>query len=412
MILEFILYLTILMLPAINWLFNFGSFQVSIVEILAGVLAALFFIDRFVQILQGRSKLKDIKWPLLLPISIFVVIGAISVLFSQYMLFSGWYLVRWVLFFYLAYVVVPYNIIKNGDILKRSLITLFISGILVAIMGLISLYYQDWGNSFFRVQPIKVFGIYPLGTNHNLIAEFLVIVAWSSLALKHWFKSIFSQRLIDVLAVFLMVVTVGTFSRTGWIVLALEISVYLIINNIFIKKQKLKLISLVAGLCFLIIILAPFAYRMATLQADNTSSTANRVLLTQIAWRSMLAHPIIGYGPGMFVNLVDNNIRFRANYGDPLDSHGVLQKVMAEMGLLGVLSLAYLLFYIGRIFFLALKKYPPEAQWLIFLEIAVLGGFAYQFFNTSYYKGKLWLPVALVLSAINLLSKKYARLQK
>ena len=61
-------------------------------------------------------------------------------------------------------------------------------GLAVALMGVVSLYFQDWYNSFFRIQPMALFGIYPIGDNHNLIAEFLVIITFFVLSLKFWLK--------------------------------------------------------------------------------------------------------------------------------------------------------------------------------------------------------------------------------
>jgi len=139
------------------------------------------------------------------------------------------------------------------------------------------------------------------------------------------------------------------------------------------------------------------------------SSTENRLLLTQIAWRALAAQPLVGYGPGTFVTLVENNVRFTAKYGDPLDSHGVWQKLIAEVGSLGTAAFAL---FVGLIFwnlYRALKIYKREAQLLLPLTVAVLGGFIYQWFNTSYYKGKLWVPIAVALAGMNLLKQKYVQ---
>ena len=87
------------------------------------------------------------------------------------------------------------------------------------------------------------------------------------------------------------------------------------------------------------------------MQSENSSSTENRLLLTQIAWRAFVSKPMLGYGPGMFVNIVDDNIRFRAKYGDPLDSHGIWQKMIAEVGLIGSATFAIFSFLYFGIFF-------------------------------------------------------------
>jgi O-antigen ligase len=379
------------------------------VEIVALLLLISFAINYFFLFLKGNDAWKKIILPLWQPFLIFVVVILTSSLFSHYLLSSLWYTIRWLLFFYLVYLTVPYNIIKDGRILKNTIIALVISGLGLAIIGIISLTYQDWYNDFFRIQPISIGGIYPFGQNHNLLAEFLVIITFLVLSLKHWSHSVRLNRFINILFLFLMAVTIGTFSRTAWIVLGLGSGLYLLLDTVYLKRKKWNYKNILFALIISIMILVPFIIRMDRLQAENVSSTENRLLLTQIAWRAFLSHPLLGYGPGTFVGLVDNNIRFVAKYGDPLDSHGIGQKLIAETGFLGTMSFAL---FCGLIFwnlYQGLKIYKKEAQLLLPLAVAVLGGFVYQFFNTSYYKGKLWVPIAVALSALNLLRQKYAR---
>jgi O-antigen ligase len=109
---------------------------------------------------------------------------------------------------------------------------------------------------------------------------------------------------------------------------------------------------------------------------------------------------------------VGDNIRFGANYGDPLDSHGIWQKIIAENGFFGVLTFLIFITLLFRQLYRAIKKYRAEAGLLLPLAVGALGGFVYQCFNTSYYKGKLWLPIAVALVAVKLITMKYERLAK
>jgi len=237
----------------------------------------------------------------------------------------------------------------------------------------------------------------------------LVGIGFMVLSLKHWSKSLRVNRLINILFLFFMAVTFGTFSRTAWIVLGLGSGLYLLLDTVYLKRKKWNSKNIIFALVVSVMILVPFIIRMDRLQSENVSSTENRVLLTQIAWRAFVNRPLLGYGPGTFVTLVDNNIRFRAKYGDPLDSHGIGQKLIAELGVLGTITFAI---FAGLIFwnlYRGLRIYKHEAQLLLPLAVAALGGFIYQFFNTSYYKGKLWVPIAVALAAMNLLQQKYKR---
>jgi len=403
------LYILAFSLPLINWNFTWNSLSVSFVEIIALLLVVAFVLHHSYSFCRGQNIWRKIKLPLWQPFLIFIIAAAISSLFSHYILSAAWYAIRWLLFFYVAYLAVPYNIIKDGRVLKNTIIALTLSGVGLAIMGLVSLTYQDWYNDFFRIQPTALFGIYPVGENHNLMAEFLVIISFLVLSLKHWSKSLRLNRFINILFLFLLAVTIGTFSRTAWIVLGVSSAVYLFLDTVYLKRKQWNSKNIILALVVVTMVLVPFIIRMDRLQAENVSSTENRLLLTQIAWRALAAQPLVGYGPGTFVTLVENNVRFTAKYGDPLDSHGVWQKLIAEVGSLGTAAFAL---FVGLIFwnlYRALKIYKREAQLLLPLTVAVLGGFIYQWFNTSYYKGKLWVPIAVALAGMNLLKQKYVQ---
>ena len=70
----------------------------------------------------------------------------------------------------------------------------------------------------------------------------------------------------------------------------------------------------------------------------GVSSTENRLLMAQISWQAFKERSFFGEGSGQFINLVADDIRFRAKYGEPLDSHGIWQKILAENGLFGILT--------------------------------------------------------------------------
>ncbi len=144
---------------------------------------------------------------------------------------------------------------------------------------------------------------------------------------------------------------------------------------------------------------------MSVLQEANMSSTENRLLLTQIAYQAALNKPLFGYGSGEFLSLVDNNMLFKVNYGDPIDSHGVFQKVMAENGFIGLTAFVILSFIIFFMLFWYIKKYPEHRTLLVPLTSSALAAYLFQIFNTSYYKGKLWLPIALAFAVLYLIKK-------
>jgi O-antigen ligase len=275
----------------------------------------------------------------------------------------------------------------------------------VALMGVTSLFFQDWQNTFVRIQPILLFNIYPIGQNQNLIAEFLVVAVFSILALKYWRGAVLRNKLITILAIVLALVALATFSRAAWIALAIGVALYFIYQSKEFKKRYI--IPALLSLIFIV----PMAFYLVRLQSQfdiGVSSTENRLLLTQISVSAFKEEPFFGKGSGVFYRLVEENIRFRAKYGDPLDSHGMWQKILAENGGLGVISFGAfcLALFWGihkGIMFLRPRR---ELKLVLPLALGALAGFIFQLFNTSYYKGKMWLPIGLTLAAIYIFSKK------
>lgn len=402
------LYTLAFLAPVIGWSLYWKNLILTPIDLIA-VLAALAFCLRLIA--QSLFKVKNpirLKWPLWLPFLIFLAINCLSALFSVDPSYSFWYIARWLILLYVGYILVPYNLIDSGKTLKKTITALVLSASIVLISGLLSLYGQDWSDSFFRIRSLSILGVYPFGENHNLIAEFLNVGVFLVLVLRELAKSEKSKKIWDIVAILMAGGIILTFSRTGWITLILQVILYFGYR----LKNKIKFSGFVFATLGILLILSPLLWKMYQLQQENTSSTENRWLLTEIAGKTLRDKPYLGAGSGQFVNLVADNIRFTAKYGAPIDSHGVLQKVAAENGAFGLAAWLFLLIYLFNIARKALKKYYHNHPWILPLLLAGTGGLFFQFFNTSYYKGKVWIPIAIFLAAIRLLEKKYADREK
>ncbi len=403
---EISLYALALALPAIGWLFYVRDFIFPLVDLVALIALAAFLIRTTYYAFFKPQENKKLKWPLLLPFSIFIIANIISSLLAADPAYSLYYLARWPIFLYAAYIFLPYNLIKNGKTLRQAVAFIALSSLIVLVSGYLSLFNQSWQDSFFRLKSIVWFGVYPFGDNHNLIAEFLNVGTFFLLAAREWVKSERAKRIFILFFILTAFGVIMTFSRAGWITLLLQIAVYGAYKIHYRSKDKLNLVIAALGL---IVILSPLLWKMNELQAKNTSSTENRWLMTEISLQAFAAKPFFGYGSGNFINLIDENIRFKAKYGSPIDSHGSLQKVLAESGAFGLAAFLFLLASLLKTTVSALKKYQRENPWLLPLFIGAWGGLFFQFFNTSYYKGKVWVPIAVLLAAMRLLETKYAK---
>ncbi|MFA5420404.1 MAG: O-antigen ligase family protein [Patescibacteria group bacterium] len=396
------LYLMAIFLPFIEPFFSFKSLELPIVDLISLFILLAFFVREFYLFLYNGKSLRSIKMPFGIYFFSFFFICLLSSFFSHDIISSLWYSFRWILFFYLAFVVLPYNLIDSFKKLKKVIVLISILGFLGAVMGLVSLLVQDWSDSFFRVTTLQVFGNWIFGSNYNLLAEFLIASSFVILSLKFWIKSLRGKRLVNVLCAFLLLMVFLSFGRTAWITMFLQLSIYSIIYFSFIYEKKINRRVFILPFIALIFIALPFIVKMVSLQEANISSTQNRMLLTTISIDALKDKPMLGYGSGNFVHLVSDNIRFVAKYGDPLDSHGFIQKVLAENGLLGFISFSLFLFMIFRYLYRGLVLHKEFYQLLLPLTVAAFGSYFYQIFNTSYYKGRVWLFISLALVAVYL----------
>lgn len=400
------LYLVSFCLPIIGLDFYFRGSVLPLVDLLALLLMVAFAVRLFFQIAFATKEKILIKWPLALPFLIFILISLISSLFSSDVIYSLWYIIRWPLFMYFSYIFLPYNIIKDTKTLKKTIIATALGSFLVLIFGYASLYGQNWQDSFFRLKSISLYGIYLFGENHNLIAEYLNVGVFLVLVLKFFEKKPRYKRILDLFFVIMAFGLVLTFSRAGWIAFFLQLTIYI---WYYLRARNHKPVKIIFIFLAILIFLSPLLWKMEQLQKKNASSTENRWILTEIAVQAFHNKPYLGYGDGQFINLVDQNIRFKAKYGEAIDSHGMFQKVLAENGAFGLAAWLFILVYLFKLFYKSLKLYQDRNPWLLPLFLSAGGALFFQIFNTSYYKGKVWLPIALCLSAISLLEKYYAK---
>lgn len=392
------LFLTAFSLPLLDWRFYLSGLEFNISDFLILLTAIVYFISRIFSKLSGQS-VRAWRWPFGWPAVIFLAIILLSSALSPWPLAALKYSLRVIVFTYLFYIALPFNALDSWQKWRWPLAGAIIAGAYSSVIGLLSLKWQDLNDAFFRVQPVAIFGHWWLGSNHNLLAEFLVISNFFLLAWGRFSKNDRQRRILDIVFIISAVITLLTFSRAAWIVMAAQLVLWWMLAS----NRQQRMGWLLAS-TLLVILIAPLWLKMDSLQSANYSSTENRVLLTQIAWERLKQKPILGWGSGQFLQLVDDNLRFRAKYGDPIDSHGVLQKVAAENGIIGLIALAILFIGLISIWWRAWLNNPKSRPWLTPLIIGAFGGLLFQLFNTSYYKGKVWLPVAISLAAIRLLA--------
>jgi O-antigen ligase len=150
--------------------------------------------------------------------------------------------------------------------------------------------------------------------------------------------------------------------------------------------------------------LLPFFFYMYRLQNDykvGLSSNENRLLSFSIATDGFFERPLVGHGSGEFINIISDNIRYVSKFGNPPDAFGFWQKILVENGIFG---LAFFMIFSLTIMKLAYDKMGPmrERSMILYLSAAALSVYIFEMTNVSYYTGKMWLPVGMLLTAITL----------
>jgi putative inorganic carbon (hco3(-)) transporter len=206
------------------------------------------------------------------------------------------------------------------------------------------------------------------------------------------------------------VATVLTFARSAWIVLLVQclLTMWLMrdaIARLPIVRFRSHIAALVATL-----VLPVFVY-MAAISTSTLVAGSNdtRIDLARISWEYFRSRPWLGQGPGTFLSIVADTRVYVIEYGDPLDAHGMFQKIVAEGGIIGLVTWVLLLTTLVLYGWHGLRRARGLAEYplMVALFVAVCGALVYQVFNTSYFSGKLWLPIGLLLIGANIVLWKY-----
>lgn len=416
------LYLMVLLYPFIYLqLFIGREINIPYVDLIAMIVffswtvRSIFFPPyggiHFIKNLGKGTKFSFENFPGLVFFLLFFAASLLSLINAESVLYSLKYIFRPLTFFYLMFVVLPYNVINSKKVLLNVLRIFYGVGIFVAFMGLWSILFSENSGLLRRALPLPIFGVPILGTNHNLIAEVLISIIPIGFILIWEAKEIWLKKLLITGVLLMSAINLLTFSRTGWIVLAFEL-----LALVLIKYRKNIRSYFELGLVVMLIISPLLLYGYIFLTSEIVrSSNMNRLALTKIALESFYKHPIVGAGAGTFIEQVARDRWYIVEYGSPLESHGVVQKLLAETGALGFLTFFLLLGYIIWRLCGVYKKIPDKSPYkyiLLALILTSAGSIIFQLFNTSYFVSKMWLPIGVALAAARLAEEERLAIEK
>lgn len=394
--------------PFINAQIFLGPMNIPFVDALAMLVFLAWFVKRILNYDQEPLTWRD--FPGVFFAVLFFAAGAASIFNADYFLSSFKYLLRPLVFFYLMFLVLPYNILKNKKQLQAVYKILFAVGVIVALVGIFSIVTASGPWYTKRAVPVAIYGYEFLGGNQNAIAEVLVVTIPVTLILLALCKKYRTQGILILGLLLMSTVLLLTFSRSGWLSLLLELVILFILG--FSAKVKKKFIwpLLIVFLILPLILYFTAWQNVSWIQESN----ASRLLLTDLSINKFFIHPFVGHGLNSFQNLVADTFVYTIEFGDPLESHGFIQKLLVEQGLFGLLTFLGLLMYIFYQYIRAYKTEPDKEERFILmcLLMAASGIVFFQLFSTSYYISRMWLPVGIALAAANIYLKNNVKQKK
>lgn len=311
-----------------------------------------------------------------------------------------------VAFSILVFLYLPVNLIRTRRFLMQVLRVAYATGILAAVMGVLSIIVVPSAGLLKRATVFGFLGIFPFGTNHNALAEALLSILPYGFALSWLSRSSRMAFWYRAGTVFMSLVALLTFARTAWIVLAVQGLLWVWL------QYRHRIRSLIRPTLTILLLASPLIMYMIVFSRSPvvSGSTESRLALTNFALFQFFEHPIVGAGAGTFVERLGGTLDFTQDFGDPLDAHGFVQKILAENGTLGMATFSIMIYWILRSLYRSWKSIPStargEKRLMLMMFLSVTGSICYQLFNTSYYNAKLWLPIGLALTVRELTRRK------
>ena len=307
------------------------------------------------------------------------------------------YWLRPVVFVFLFFVILPNIIMERKIIFLKVLKISFWVGLLSALFGFSSLFFGDSGE-WLRLVPYGIRGWAPFGYNHNLLAEVLVVL-WP-LGILFYKKNNNQAYLYG--SVFMVLVACLTLSRAAW--LSILFGVFILLVYLW-KTNKEALVTWFGrqrylGMILLWSVVIIGVYMLSFLSSSVVeSSTSSRWETIQVVGFYTWQSPIIGHGPGLYMPILNNTAIYVLEYGEALDAHGFIFKIILEEGFIGLILFGGFLFSILRRLYQSALGQKNNLMSICMLMM-VGGIICFELFNTSYFNSVMWLPIGLGLASL------------
>lgn len=355
---------------------NIGFFSFSINDFFVLIFLVLL-ITKYKQILRSN---------LFKPIAIFVALAALSLLINlqnyslQNSLVAFLYIVRWVsysgLYFALS--------MENKENIQKIKTFLLLPISLFIIFGALQfIFYQNLRNLFYLGWDEHLYRLFSTFFDPNFAAAFLCICF---LFLFDYSRHFFNTKKYFLLAITFFMTILSfveiflTYSRSGLIMLAIGIISYLILS------KKVKLLFLILFLFLITLIFSPKSFSTEGTNIFRIASSEARIQSAELATTIIQKNPIFGVGFNAYRYTLrkygylkgDNWQSTHAGAG----TDNSFLFVWATAGILGLLSYIFLLY---KMFYLAQGKFKQNKFSIVFVSILIAVIIDSLFINSLFY---------------------------
>jgi|GEM_PF-4750353 len=280
----------------------------------------------------------------------------------------------------LLYWTITNNIVTRADFMSHAKLLLW-STMGIALFGLFQVF-AVWFASRFDINlwngVVIHSDILPYGRPYGTFVEpdwfgTIIAAAFAGLLVLSFSKA-FKRVQVELLlgSLVLLIATILSGVRGGWLAVAIAVPVALIVNRLKLKLLDTQLILDVAvviaivlgiGLAFTPTIREALVDRVATLGSSDTLDVEPRFLIMQDGWEIFTEHPWIGRGPGAYTTLGD--IPFvsdhtAAIYGIENFQTNAVLTILIDTGLIGLAVVAFLFYRSVTSLWKALKTQKIE----------------------------------------------------
>lgn len=388
-IINFWIYLIVFLIPAYIFSFKIWLIPTNFLELLIGI---LFVFWLFLNFKELPKIINDIfKNRFFLPILLIFIGVTLSVVFSIDIktsagIWKGWFLIP------LMFFIVLTNEVRNRKQVKNIILSLFFSGIGVA---LVSLFYF-LNNNLTYDGRLSSFYLSP-----NYLAMYLSPILILSLYLYSVFDKKVLKFLLFIVYCPLFAVLYLTYSYGAWIGLAIALIFLAVFQKLSFRNSAF---NWKPSFCLFLLIISFFFFQINSQKFQELldfsyPSLSSRLVIWQSAWEITKDHSLNGIGPGLFQKYyLDKQDSFAPylEWAVP-QPHNLFLAFWLQAGLIGLIGFFWLLI---RFFKIGLKKlFTVRCSLSVVLMATMVYILTHGITDTTYWKNDLaivfWLIIAL-----------------